>query len=177
MSDSIDIEKYRGMALKFAAKFADREKQPVLDTEVYADACVGLVKAIAGFDETRGFKFATYARHCIKNEVGAGLYRRRNARSVGGVVVRVRVSSGIAEMARDSRNTIANDMQQNEDVSLLRRSLEVLPERSRYIIDERMKGKTLEEIGELLGLSRERVNKIEKQAHITLRQVMLARSA
>ena len=177
MSDSIDIEKYRGMALKFAAKFAEREKQPVLDTEVYADACVGLVKAVAAFDETRGFKFATYARNCIKNEVAAGLHRRRKSRSVAGAVVRVRVSSGVAEMARDLRNTIVKDMQLNEEISLLHRSLEILPERSRYIIDERMKGKTLEEIGEFLGLSRERVNKIEKQAHIILRQVMLARSA
>ena len=177
MSDSIDIEKYRGMAIRFAAKFAAIEKQPVLDTEAYADACVGLVRAVAGFDATLGFAFGTYARHCIKNEVRAGLHRRRIARSVGGVVVRVRVSSERAELAKDSRVSASSEMQRKYEVSLLRRSLDILPERSRYVIEERLNGKTLEEIGGVLDISREMVNRIEKAAHVLLRQRMLARSA
>lgn len=177
MSEPIDIEKYRGMAIRFAAKFAAIEKQPVLDTEAYADACVGLVKAVAGFDETRGFEFSTFARNCIKNEILAGLHRRRVVRNVRGTEVRVRVSSAMTEMANDLRDPISKQMQHDEEVSLLERSLKILPERSRYIVDERMKGKTLEEIGLSLNLSRERVNRLEKEAHGMLRQVMLARSA
>ena len=37
--------------------------------ELYSAGCVGLVKAVAGFDETRGLKFSTYAVPVIMGEI------------------------------------------------------------------------------------------------------------
>ena len=41
-----------------------------LDIEEYYDlAAIGLCKAANNFDETKGFKFSTYAYRCMNNEV------------------------------------------------------------------------------------------------------------
>ncbi|OMD85649.1 hypothetical protein BSK49_19225 [Paenibacillus odorifer] len=45
--------------------------------ELFQEGSIGLIKAARSFDETKGFKFATYASHCITNEMLGYLRKRR----------------------------------------------------------------------------------------------------
>jgi RNA polymerase sigma-32 factor len=60
---------------------------------------------------------------------------------------------------------------------LLRRALEQLPERERYIISERRlkdDPKTLEELGKIYGISRERIRQLEERAFAKLQKAVQA---
>ncbi|ETT46245.1 hypothetical protein BSK66_31745 [Paenibacillus odorifer] len=49
--------------------------------ELFQEGSIGLIKAARSFDETKGFKFATYASHCITNEMLAYLRKTRRISS------------------------------------------------------------------------------------------------
>ena len=68
-----------------------------------------------------------------------------------------------------------DDVFKKELVQLTRRALDELPDRERLILLKRFgvmgnDEMTLEEIGKILGLSRERVRQLEKEAKIKLRE-------
>ncbi|MEK5417306.1 MULTISPECIES: sigma-70 family RNA polymerase sigma factor [Paenibacillus] len=48
--------------------------------ELFQEGSIGLIKAARTFDETKGFKFATYASRCITNEMLG--YLRKGRRSI-----------------------------------------------------------------------------------------------
>jgi RNA polymerase primary sigma factor len=67
------------------------------------------------------------------------------------------------------------DVYKKELIQLTRQALEELPERERLILLKRFgvmgnDEMTLEEIGKILGLSRERVRQLEKEAKMKLRE-------
>ncbi|MFN7965167.1 MAG: sigma-70 family RNA polymerase sigma factor [Acidobacteriota bacterium] len=67
------------------------------------------------------------------------------------------------------------DLYKKELVAITRQALEELPERERLILLKRFgvmgnDEMTLEEIGKILGLSRERVRQLEKEAKMKLRE-------
>lgn len=70
-----------------------------------------------------------------------------------------------------------DSLYQKELVGILRQALVTLPERERTILRRRfgITGEdemTLEEIGKILGLSRERVRQLERDAKIKLREML-----
>lgn len=85
-TDNKFIKDNLGLVHSLAARFKGRG---IEYEELYAAGCEGLVKAAAGFDETRGLRFSTYAVPVILGEIKR-LFRD------GGTV---KVSRGLKELS------------------------------------------------------------------------------
>jgi len=64
--NGIDVTKHLGLVRTFARKYASRG---VEYDDLFGAGCVGLCKAAAAFDATRGFAFSTYAVPVIVGEM------------------------------------------------------------------------------------------------------------
>lgn len=173
----MDIESYRGWALKLAAPYAARSGQSLLDSEAYGDACVGLLNAAKSFNPELGYDFSTFARVCIKRAIRDGINSRRMEKVIGDTVVRMTLSNDTAASVGDRRESVISEVQRRDESVRLSACMQSLPSRNRTVVEERLNGLSLEEIGVKLGITREGARRIETQAHILLRQMMLARSA
>ncbi|PHA03064.1 hypothetical protein COE51_01595 [Bacillus pseudomycoides] len=67
--------------------------------DLFQIGCIGLFKALQGFDEDKGYKFSTYAYKCIYGEIVNSL---RN--SYHGTKVRVKITQAIAAYTREMSN-------------------------------------------------------------------------
>lgn len=69
-----------GLAVFFMKKWGNKT-QMYLNWEEIESACLfGLFKATATFDETKGFKFGTYAARIINNEIMMEIRKHKNSR-------------------------------------------------------------------------------------------------
>jgi RNA polymerase sigma factor (sigma-70 family) len=145
---------------------------------------VGLIRAAAKFDPRKG-RFSTYAgwwiRHFIRIELERHasqirLPQRSNRKTkpkleeaAERALAAIRKSVPAEEaflIAPDDRDR--DDLA--ESIAELRREVAALPERVRYVIESRLAGKTLKEIGGVLHVGRERVRQIEADAIAILRR-------
>jgi RNA polymerase primary sigma factor/RNA polymerase sigma factor len=141
--------------------------------DLISDGNESLMRAIEKFDYTRGFKFSTYAvwalkRNCVRNYAIEMKYRDR-------------FRSGPEELFDAEPEHRANHREQLG--AQQRREAEVgrilchLPERERRIILRRFgfgqgeKPKTLQQVADEMGVSKERVRQLERRALDTLREV------
>ena len=51
------------------------EETPYIKDDIYQEGCLALVKAAKGFDETKGYKFSTYATWWIKGQMSIFITR------------------------------------------------------------------------------------------------------
>lgn len=167
--------------------------------ELYHYGLEGLVKAARDFDPARGVKFCTMAYPYIRNALSHGarrefgavylpVYKRRaySALLYGDDVpdgldptdVRSMRALGEGVLSLDTEY-MADRMLGSEDEELqrveqradLERLLGRLESREWYVIVHRLAyGEELRQVGDALGLSRERVRQIEKQAMKKLRE-------
>ncbi len=124
-----------------------------------------LIKAVERFDYSRGFRFSTYATHSVQRE----LFRSSGKRQKLGlkeVSTAPEILLGCVELRNDGNG----HAEQARKVGYVRSLMEkVLPEREQRVVISRFGldsdgGKTLREIGEAMGLSKERVRQLQNQA-------------
>jgi RNA polymerase primary sigma factor len=140
--------------------------------ELVSDGNMSLIRAVEKFDYARGNKFSTYASWAIMKNFARTIpdeLRRRD---------RFRTSQ--AEMftaAPDSRtDQYGQESAQSQRVVQIGRILERLDEREQKIIinrfglDHSHEPLTLKEVGEEMGVTKERVRQIEARALAKLRQ-------
>jgi RNA polymerase primary sigma factor len=164
----IDPAKHLGLAAMAAKKSAAIEGVPVQDSEAFGDACVALVRCSQRFDPERGYQFSTFALTSCLNAVMSGWYLRSGRRRKGFDEVNfvsIEATGDVAE--RGQLDSIASDR-----VEKVREAIAALPERKRFVIEQRMAGKLLSELGEVLGVSKERVRQIEEQCLSELRRLL-----
>ena len=174
--------------LRFVVSVAKQyQHQGISLTDLINEGNMGLVKAAEKFDETRGFKFISYAVWWIRQSIMEAL-------AVKSRIVRVplnqvgiagkdgRSTSIDAPISEDDDNSLADMLSSDDDnarsdSSLDRESMnlfisdllkEVLNDREQRIITEsfgigRME-KSLEEIADEMGMTRERIRQVKEKA-------------
>jgi RNA polymerase primary sigma factor len=141
--------------------------------ELLSDGNMSLIRAVEKFDYGRGFKFSTYASWAIMKNFARTIpdELHRKERFVTG-------HDEVFEVAPDTRTDehelVASKERATHSVNRL---LEYLEPREREIIrmraglDSHAKGMTLEEIGQKLGITKERVRQLNVRAMKRLRDI------
>jgi len=143
--------------------------------ELISEGNVALLRAIEGFDVSRGFKFSTYACRAILKAFN------RLATRTGRYVSRFPVEFN-SDLDRGDCDVLKHQIQQEnaiadlEDVLATNRAnlsrVERIVITERFALVSRDKKKTLNEVGEQIGLTNERVRQIQKKALAKLKTAL-----
>lgn len=142
--------------------------------DLFSDGVLSLMEAIEKFDYSRGFRFSTYATHCIRRSFYRRIERQQKNRK--------RFQPTSPEILYSAPDREASDDQQAMSDQLLFGQLaqtfqDCLSERERLIIEgrfglgERTRPLTLVELSGELGICKERVRQVEHRAIEKLRTV------
>ena len=140
--------------------------------DLFSDGVLSLMEAIEKFDYSRGFRFSTYATHCIRRSFYRRIERQQKDRR--------RFHPTAPEILHSTPDREASDdSQSSADLLLVGRLLHrfnnCLSERERRIIEgrfglgERTRAHTLLELSGELGICKERVRQVEHLAIEKLR--------
>jgi len=142
--------------------------------DLFSDGVLSLLEAVEKFDYSRGFRFSTYATHCIRRSFYRRIERQQKERR--------RFHPTAPDILHSAPDREASDDEQstNDQVlisRLLHRFNDCLSERERLIVEGRFGlGKrssplTLLELSKELGICKERVRQVEHRAIEKLRTV------
>ena len=153
--------------LRLVVSVARKHLRPGLSLmELISEGNLVLMRAVEGFDLHRGYRFSTYATLALMKGFARSVPQMLSARSSG-------MEDGVLESLPDHRgrgdsDRVANRDQVNDLLTRLdERERTVLL--ARYGLGERPLPATFDEVGETLGLSKQRVRQIEKSAIAKLR--------
>lgn len=145
---------------------------------------VALLRAAEIWDESRGVRFATYAVWSIRHRVELlirtdGLIHvpAAHAERFGGRAKRARHPGGIEDALHVAARREDEDRPEPDEMEKLRDAMRFLSARQQTVVMGRAEGRTLAEMGERVGLSKERVRQIELAAMEKLRWRMGVREA
>jgi len=129
---------------------------------------VALLRAIELFDYTRGFKFSTYASWTIRHRLArhAMEVQRQRTRYQTGCEDSLVIASATREI--EEGDPALHEFVTRMSAALPARDWFVL--RNRFGLSESRRPKTLAEIGEQIGVSKERVRQIQARALTQLRR-------
>ena len=194
--DQAALEKLTKANLRFVVSVAKQyQNQGLSLPDLINEGNLGLIKAAEKFDETRGFKFISYAVWWIRQSILQALAEqsrivRLPLNQVGSLNKinkalqkfeqdneRMPSPDELAEILDIPRDKIADTLRvSGRHVSVdeeIERALSTLTERERDIVKDFFgigtQEMTLEEIGEKFGLTRERVRQIKEKAIRRLR--------
>ncbi len=141
--------------------------------ELLSDGNMSLIRAVEKFDFGRGFKFSTYASWAIMKNFARSIpeEKHRRERYVTG-------HEDLFEAAPDNRSDEQEAVATAEQAAhRVNRLLQYLDERERKIVrlrnglDDGHKPMTLEEIGEEMGITKERVRQLNVRIMKKLREI------
>lgn len=170
----LKAEEHLGLVAMIAKPYAAAMQTPLMDSDAFSDGCVGLMKAIEAYDESLGWQFSTFATKCIATAIKDGLRKRRRGserRYVDGRVVKMHVSSECAELSQVSDQTVSIAIQ-SENESRLFAAVAELSETHRRVVELRLEGHGLKEVGEIMGYSKQRAAQVEKMARRAICEIL-----
>jgi RNA polymerase sigma-B factor len=154
-------EKYKPLALKIARRYRGLG---IANDELHSAALLGLTVASRKFDPTRG-AFGPHAKPWIKGELTRLFKPTADAMAFGRSE-----SLNVPALGDD------DDSDHQRDVAApaptIMPDLSALAETDRYIIQSRLCGETLAEIGKVLGISSERVRQREVRARSKIKGII-----
>jgi RNA polymerase sigma factor (sigma-70 family) len=148
---------YRPLAFAIAGQYRNKGKD---DEDLRSAALLGLVKASKKFDPDRGVPFGGYVAHWIKGEITALFKPTGDALSFGRAVS---LNAPITIKGEEEEAEFL-DLVADECTPAVSPDLSSLSERERLVVEARLRGETLREIGTDLGVSAERVRQLEARA-------------
>jgi len=140
--------------------------------EVVSDGNLSLMRAVEKFDYSRGFKFSTYASWAIMRNYARSIPEQMY--HAAKLVTGSDEALAIAPAPDNSSQKTAIEGARH----LIQKGLKCLTERERdilvrhYGLDEGREPMTLDQIGGLFGVTKERVRQIERKALAKLRQAL-----
>lgn len=140
--------------------------------EVVSDGNLSLMRAVEKFDYARGFKFSTYASWAIMRNYARSIPEQMYQSS------KLITGSDEALAVASAPDTVSRDTLLEGARHLVQKGLQLLTDRERDIIvrhyglDEHNEPMTLDQIGGLFGVTKERVRQIERKAIAKLRQAL-----
>jgi RNA polymerase sigma factor (sigma-70 family) len=162
----IKAEEHIGLVVRVAKPYALAMNTAVMDSEVFSDGCIGLMKAVEAYDPELGFQFSTFATTCIETAIRDGFRQRRRRterKYKDGSVVKMHVSTKCAELSQVCDDTL-NRVIGAENEDRLRSAIGSLTGQQRAVIELRLEGHGLKEVGEIMGYSKQRAEQVEKKA-------------
>jgi RNA polymerase sigma factor (sigma-70 family) len=141
--------------------------------ELLSDGNMSLIRAVEKFDYSRGNKFSTYASWAIMKNFARSIPEEKHRRE--------RYLTGHEELFESAADNRSDEQEWHahaeQAASQVNRLLEYLEPREREIIrmraglDDRGKGMTLEEIGQEMGITKERVRQLNVRIMKKLRDI------
>lgn len=147
--------------------------------DYFSDCQFSLLKSIKGFDVELGWKFSTYCWNAIKRQI----WRTSKLRKKEWLEYRSMTLDGNTLLEGMVENSVISP--KNDDIDelkmILQENLACLTPRERNILNHRFglneRSKTLEEVGVLLGKTKERIRQVQNEALSKLRCFYSTRSA
>ena len=158
-------EVYFKLAVNIARAFANHPQE--ID-DLVGHASITLLRAIDLFDVSRGFRFSTYATRALRTELSR--YVLRNRRRVSPIDPRSLTRHPDPAAEQRWRDGQAAFHALEEMLNRLE-PREMVVVRSRFGMNECPGAETLQAVADRLGVSRERVRQLERQALAKLRQL------
>jgi RNA polymerase sigma factor (sigma-70 family) len=141
--------------------------------EVLSEACQALLSAAAGFDSAKG-TFSPYAARAIRNRLNS-LYASqvRLAKvfpvSLNSPVADTSTEATLLNRVPDTSANVIIEVRHKQSLQMLEEALAHLPPRLCRVVDGIRKGKSYQEIGDELGITKQGVHKLAKPALEKLR--------
>ncbi|KPK42739.1 MAG: hypothetical protein AMK72_14045 [Planctomycetes bacterium SM23_25] len=167
--------------LALVLAMAKRTKIPNVEFgEIVSEGNMALLRSVEKFDVSRGFKFSTYACRAILKSFNrlatkTGRYRQRFPTEFDPDLERSDYDVRKHEMQRDSSADFVREVLVENRASLTDVERTVVMER--FAITSRGKGRTLAEVGRMVGLTNERVRQIQNIALRKIRNALTEESA
>ncbi len=188
-SELAEIERLQGEALAIQSHIVRSNLRLVLSIarkrtgtdrdffELVSEGNLSLMLAVAKFDASCGFKFSTYATCSIVRNLARTTYQEIRWRRRFATGHQELFATAAALSADEDGGENGPDAEEQE----VRRLLGLLSDREREIIVNRfglegVREKTLRQIGEELGITKERVRQIESRARAKLRLLALGQA-
>lgn len=161
--------------MSLVVAMAKRTRIPGVDfPDLISEGNMALLRAIEKFDVSRGFKFSTYACRAIIQGFNhmASRMARYQSRFGAPYDPDLERSDHDVHKHKMQRATVVEDLRE-----IVAKNLAQLSGTERTVVIERFglarrrKGKTLLEVGKMVGLSNERVRQVQKQALAKIREV------
>lgn len=164
--------------LPLATYFARRFRATNMDLEdLIQEGRVGLIEAAERFDPARGIKFSTYAAWHIRKSIMEAIRSRNDTV----YTPKRHQSKKCFELdpgwdTVDTAPTPHEIMEHDEELAAIRKCIKLLPARDAIVIRLRhginTEKLTLTKVGDILGVSRERVRQIQNAAEEKLRELL-----
>ncbi len=143
--------------------------------DLYSEGNIGLIRASERFDSSKGARFATFASFYIKDAIQKYVKKRSKILSLS-----LEETDLDSEPLLDSLCLEEVDFDKNLILEELSKVLSQLPQRERDVLLNRFgafgrKNSTLEEIGKMFGLTKQRAHQLEKQALNDCRNLCIAK--
>ncbi len=134
--------------------------------EIRAAALRGLWEAARKFDPSRGFKFETYAIHRIRGHIIDWTRDELGRRKTDGTSRRVKVVDYDVLRVGDQREALREIMARDT----FEASISMLNAREKQMVRLRVRGYTMNEIAERVGVSESRISQQFKEIFAKMRQ-------
>ena len=177
--NTTNVERNMGLVYYIAKRYTETQESNTREPfeDLVSIGTIGLIKAVNTFDESKGFKFATYATRCINNEILMNFRRNKKKKQEISMQTPIHVDDNGNVMTIE--NTIDEKIDMNqEDDSRLQEMLDCLPmvedKRNRNILLLFLAGKRQKEIARIMGISQSYISRLQQKAIEEIRQKMKA---